>query len=179
MSSSDRIELGGTGYEVGSTVTLSFNVTDTGVTANYPYYKMYGSSLNYNGKYHFLGVGTTTTYVMYPKNYGKVTFTERILAGGTTGRRHYIIGGIYVEKQNTNINYSDNRKEIVIPATGSVSYTNELTAKTGYRIDSITVTMGGNDVTASVLENNNINIPSITGDIAINVETTKISTTKI
>lgn len=48
------------------------------------------------------------------------------------------------------------------------NYYTQLSVNTGYIIDSVTVTMGGNDVTATVYDNNgNINIPSVTGNISI------------
>lgn len=47
------------------------------------------------------------------------------------------------------------------------SYTNEFTVDEGYTIDSIVVKMGGVDVTSSVLTDNEIFIPNVTGDIEI------------
>ena len=47
------------------------------------------------------------------------------------------------------------------------SYTNTFTVDEGYIIDSITVKMGGADITSIALSNNVINIPNVTGDIEI------------
>lgn len=47
------------------------------------------------------------------------------------------------------------------------SYSATLTADTDYRINSVTVTMGGVDVTSTVYSNGEINIASVTGDIMI------------
>lgn len=47
-------------------------------------------------------------------------------------------------------------------------FTCTLTPASGYaQIDSITVTMGGSDVTASVYNNGTITIPSVTGDVVV------------
>ena len=47
------------------------------------------------------------------------------------------------------------------------SYTATLTADEGYKVDSVVVTMGGNDVTASAYADGVVNIPSVTGAIVI------------
>lgn len=47
------------------------------------------------------------------------------------------------------------------------SYTGTLTADTGYTLGSVTVTMGGVDITATVYSSGTITIPSVTGDIVI------------
>ena len=54
-------------------------------------------------------------------------------------------------------------------------YIATITANTGYKIDTVTVTMGGIDVTSSVYTNGNINIASVTGDIVITVTTVRSS----
>ena len=46
-------------------------------------------------------------------------------------------------------------------------YNATLTADAGYTIDSVIVTMGGNDVTASVYDSGVISIPAVTGNIVI------------
>ena len=47
------------------------------------------------------------------------------------------------------------------------SYTTTLTASTNYTINSVTVTMGGVDITATVYSSGTITIPSVTGNIVI------------
>lgn len=47
------------------------------------------------------------------------------------------------------------------------SYTATLTANSGYTLGTVTVTMGGDDVTATVYSSGTITIPSVTGDIVI------------
>ena len=54
------------------------------------------------------------------------------------------------------------------------SYSAIITANTGYTISSITVAMNGVDITSSVVSGNNINIPNVTGNIVITVNTTMI-----
>lgn len=51
----------------------------------------------------------------------------------------------------------------------NTSYSATITPLTNYQIDSITVTMGGTDITSSAVSGNNINITSITGDIVITI----------
>lgn len=51
------------------------------------------------------------------------------------------------------------------------SYSAIITANIGYEISSITVTMGGTDITSSAVNGNNINIPNVTGNIVITVNT--------
>lgn len=55
-------------------------------------------------------------------------------------------------------------------------FTCVLTADEGRRLDSVTVTMGGTDITSSVYASGTINIASVTGDVAITATTAEIST---
>ena len=54
------------------------------------------------------------------------------------------------------------------------SYSSIISANSGYEISSITVTMGGADITSSAVSGNNINISNVTGNIVITVNTTMI-----
>lgn len=51
-----------------------------------------------------------------------------------------------------------------------------LTADEGRRLDSVTVSMGGADITSSVYASGTINIASVTGDVTITATTAEIST---
>lgn len=51
--------------------------------------------------------------------------------------------------------------------TEGASYTSTLTADEGYEIDSVIVTVGGVDVTASVYANGVVSIPNVSGNIVI------------
>ena len=55
------------------------------------------------------------------------------------------------------------------------SYTATLTANDGYNLDTVTVTMGGADITSSVVSGNTITISSVTGNIVITASATKAS----
>ena len=55
------------------------------------------------------------------------------------------------------------------------SYSATITANSNYRIKTVTVTMGGVDITSSVYSNGQINISSVTGDIVITVTTESAS----
>ena len=54
--------------------------------------------------------------------------------------------------------------------TEGSSYTTSITANDGYVLSSIIVVMGGYDITSSVINRNNINIPNVTGNIVITVK---------
>lgn len=51
----------------------------------------------------------------------------------------------------------------------NTSYVATITSIKGYKIDTITITMGENDITSTVYNEGNINIPKVTGNIIINV----------
>ena len=55
------------------------------------------------------------------------------------------------------------------------SYSAIISVNNGYVLSNITVTMGGNDISSTVVNGNNINIPNVTGDIVITVTTTATS----
>lgn len=52
-------------------------------------------------------------------------------------------------------------------------YSTNLATQTGYTITSVTVTMGGQDVTAGVVSGGSIQIPQVTGDVVITAVATK------
>ena len=60
------------------------------------------------------------------------------------------------------------------------SYSATITANSGYTLDTVTVTMGGINITSSAVSGNNINITSVTGNIVITasaIEETNTGTT--
>lgn len=57
------------------------------------------------------------------------------------------------------------------------SYTATLTANSGHQIDSITITMGGVDITSNTVSGNTISIAQVTGDIVITVATSATTVT--
>ena len=54
------------------------------------------------------------------------------------------------------------------------AYSATLSADTGYTLDSVTVTMGGTDITSTAYSDGGISIASVTGDIVITAVATKI-----
>lgn len=54
------------------------------------------------------------------------------------------------------------------------SYSANITIETGYKLNSVTVTMGGTDITSSCYSNGNISIEHVTGNIVITVTTSLI-----
>ena len=61
--------------------------------------------------------------------------------------------------------------------THGSSYQTTLAPDTGYEVTSVTVTMGGTDITATAYSNGSVNIPRVTGDIAITATATLINNT--
>ena len=74
-------------------------------------------------------------------------------------------GGTDASITNNLTNVTTNNSITTIPK-GS-PYTATLTPAENYYIDSVTVTMGGNDITSSVYSNGIINIPSVTANVVI------------
>ena len=68
-----------------------------------------------------------------------------------------------VSKSLTHVTASNGAASV----TGGDSYSCTLTPDSGYELDSVTVTMGGTNVTSSVYANGAINIANVTGNIAI------------
>ena len=54
------------------------------------------------------------------------------------------------------------------------AYTATLSADTGYTLNSVTITMGGTDITSTAYSDGNISIASVTGDIVITAVAIKI-----
>lgn len=79
-------------------------------------------------------------------------------AGGTTESGNYTI-----VKELTNVTIDNESTSI----TSGSSYTANLTASDGYYIKSVTITMGGENITSSSYSGGVINIDSVTGDIVI------------
>ena len=84
--------------------------------------------------------------------------TESGGGGGTTPETYY--------KITNNISHCTNSNSATSALKDS-SYKATITPKGGYNITSITVTMGGTDITSTVLTGDVINIPKVTGDVII------------
>lgn len=88
-------------------------------------------------------------------------------SGGGTTDTYYTIS--YHLHDSTSSNSITSIKE------GS-SYSTTITANNGYKVNTISCMMGGSDVSNSVVSGNKINIPNVTGDVSILVDTEAIST---
>lgn len=58
--------------------------------------------------------------------------------------------------------------------TESASYSGSIVANDGYELNTVTVTMGGTDITSTAYNNGTISIGNVTGNIVITATTTKI-----
>lgn len=79
------------------------------------------------------------------------------------------IGGVITPVKYTvtnNLTNATNSNDVT-EIEESQSYTATITADSGYEINSVTVTMGGTDITNTAYNNGNINISSVTGNIVI------------
>ena len=85
--------------------------------------------------------------------------------GSGYGRdRTLALGGNYIVTLNLVKVSADNTVTSVSPDT---AYTVTLTSAENYSVDTVTVTMGGVDVTADVYADGVVSIPSVTGDVVI------------
>lgn len=96
-------------------------------------------------------------------SYAIVRTKENVILGDDSG------GGT---EQPTTYTITNNLTNVTINNSSSSinegsSYSATLTANSGYALGTVTVTMGGNDITASAYSNGNINISSVTGNIII------------
>lgn len=87
----------------------------------------------------------------------------------------YVAKVFIITNTLTNVNTSNS----ILTATEGDSYSTTLTAKDGFEIDSVTVKMGGVDVTSTVYANGVITIEEVTGDIIITATATKSGYTNI
>lgn len=56
------------------------------------------------------------------------------------------------------------------------SYSTTITPKNGYKVNTISCLMDSNDISSSAVSDNNVNIPNVTGDVSILVDTEATST---
>lgn len=95
-------------------------------------------------------------------------FYEEIESGGGSGgTTNYSVTNNLTNCTNSNTNSS--------VSSGS-SYSATITANSGYIMNTIIVTMGGNDITNSVVSGNNIYIGNVTGNIVITANATQQQT---
>lgn len=115
-----------------------------------------GGGLSTTEKNLILTLFKNATYLVDMSN--TVNTLETLFNGGSTDSDTYTIINNLTNVSTSNTVTSINK--------GS-RYTAILTANKGYALGTITVTMGGIDVTSSVVSNNTIEISNVTGNIVI------------
>lgn len=94
------------------------------------------------------------------------TLKEKSSGGGSTDTYYTIRYSLH---DSTSSNTSTSIKK------GS-SYSTTITPKNGFRVNTISCIINSNDISSSAVSGNNVNIPNVTGDISILVDTEAIST---
>lgn len=123
-----------------------------------------GGGLSTTEKNLILTLFKNATYSVDMSN--TVNTLETLFNGGSTDNDTYTITNNLTNVSTSNTVASINK--------GS-SYTAILTPNEGYTLGTIVVTMGGIDVTSSVVSNNTIEISSVTGNIVITASNTQSS----
>lgn len=86
------------------------------------------------------------------------SLVSALSSGNTPTTTHYTITNTLTKCTNGNSSSS---------VAKNTSYIATITPNTGYKLDTVTVTMGGTDVTSTVYSNGKITINSVTGNIVI------------
>lgn len=94
------------------------------------------------------------------------TLKEKSSGGGSTDTYYTIRYSLH---DSTSSNTSTSIKK------GS-SYSTTITPKNGFRVNTISCIMNNNDISSSAVSGNNVNIPNVTGDVSILVDTEATST---
>ena len=111
-----------------------------------------------------LSVGTSTITVTY--NSKTTTFNVTVSATETPVTTYTITNNL------TNVVNNNSSASV----TEGNNYVATLTAKSGYALDNVTITMGGADITSSCYSDGSINISNVTGNIIITASATKTTT---
>jgi len=151
-----------------STANVSRNRTD--ISSNVTFTSSNTSICMFPGQ-QSLGMGYATL-----NGTGTVTITARDSVTGFTATKEVTITNSAVNSYTitnnlTNASNSNNAST----ANENSSYTATITANTGYTLDSVTVTMGGTDITSTAYSNGTISIASVTGNIVITASATQSS----
>ncbi len=157
--------------EQGATYTLQMDATWVWAFAyddNDNFVKdLFDTSGDNNVKYTFTAPTNKIRYRCYdPNKYLTYCNLTKISSGSTD--TYYTIR--YYLHDSTSSNTSTSIKK------GS-SYSTTITPKNGYRVNSISCMMGGNDVSNSVVSGTAVNIPNVTGDVSVLVDTEAIGDT--
>lgn len=114
-----------------------------------------------------------TSFVVYTVDYEKEIVFATCYGSGYDRMVSYA-DTVYFAVTNILTNVSNSNTETIAKQGGSYSAT--LAATDGYELDSVTVTMGGVDITSTAYSNGRITIAEITGDIAITATAKKLPT---
>lgn len=127
-----------------------------------------------NGNYPTVGLTNLDCKQNYQNNSNTNVIIDNAVSGsGSGGAPSQTYYNIINNISNCTTNNSDN---LVLKDS---SYKATITPKSGYDITSITVTMGGVDITSTALSGHVINIPKVTGNVNINVITREIENYRI
>ena len=127
-----------------------------------------------NGNYPTVGLTKLDCKQNYQNNSNTNVIIDNAVEGsGSGGAPSQTYYNIINNMPNCTTNNSDN---LVLKDS---SYKATITPRSGYDITSITVTMGGVDITSTALSGHVINIPKVTGNVNINVITREIETYRI
>lgn len=110
---------------------------------------------------------TEQTTNSYKIKYGDKIIAEIPIGGTTPVVKKYTITNTLTKATNSNnaIEIGENQ-----------SYIATITANEGYKIATVIITMGGNDITSTVYNGGNINISKVTGNLVITVECIEVIT---
>ena len=127
-----------------------------------------------NGNYPTVGLTKLDCKQNYQNNSNTNVIIDNAVEGsGSGGAPSQTYYNIVNNMPNCTTNNSDN---LVLKDS---PYKATITPRSGYDITSITVTMGGVDITSTVLSGHVINIPKVTGNVNINVITREIENYRI
>lgn len=121
----------------------------------------------------FAATPTANTYfeitAKCPSSYGIITSTTMPVDINVHFKGKVVLDTTTITNNLTNVTTS-NTKTVT---TFGTSYSATLSCASTYTMGSVTVTMGGEDITASAYSNKQINIANVTGDIVITASATK------
>lgn len=161
-----------------TTHTVTNNLTNCKTSNN-------ATSINSGSAY------TTTITANSGYTLGSITVTmggnniSSSAVSGNTISISNVTGNVVITASATKINYSITKNLSNCSCSNSMSsiasgssYSATLSPNSGYEMSSITVTMGGTDITSQVVSGNSINIASVTGDILITATASILSSTE-
>lgn len=155
----------------GSWTTYKYNITPT-----------FANNINLEWSLDFASGGSGRmngdTLIFYGGEYVDMTLKDKI-SGISTTKRVYKKSG---ETTPTSYTVTNNLTNVTNSYSATSieegqAYNATLTASTGYTLGTVTVTMGGTDITSTAYSNGTISIASVTGNIVITANATPADTT--